>query len=200
MSESSSANPQQTPGLFEDRVDPSTTTTPNSPSRTQPPNIPAQVLQKACEALKRNILPHDDDSEIRDNLGHVWVAVKRALEHDQNRKGCLANNNQFLANVTRKGEQQFIHSLRSMAIRGIWAALFDDDVFLTEKPRIHQQKAPDIVAVKSRNRTRVQRQCLPCASTDYIKLSRQGATALFETNIYYKFIWHRKVSYGRRNF
>jgi hypothetical protein len=170
MSESSSANPQQqaqqTPGLrlFEDCVD--LTTTPNSPSQMQPPNIPAQVLQEACGFLERNILPNYDDSRIRRDLVYIWMGVNRALEHDQKRKECLADHNQFLANVTRKGEQQFIDSLRSMAISGTWAALFDDgtllsffdfelsghldclDVFLKEKPRIHQQKASDIVAVK----------------------------------------------------
>ena len=167
MSESSSANPQQTSGLFEDRVDPSTT--PNSPSQTQPPNIPAQVLQEACERFQRLILPHDDDSWIRYSLVHVWLTVNDALEHDQKRKECLADKNQFLANVTRKGEQKFIDSLRSMAISGTWAALFADgtvgtllsffdfelsdhldrlDVFLKEKQRIHQQKASDIGAVK----------------------------------------------------
>jgi hypothetical protein len=164
MSESSSTNPQQTPGLFEDRVDPSTT--PNSPSQTQPPNIPAQVLQEACGFLEHNILPHYDDSRIRGDLGYVWMAVNDALEHDQKLKECLADKNQFFANVTRKGEQKFIDSLRSMAISGTWAALFADgtllsffdfepsdhldrlDVFLKEKPRIHQQKASDIGAVK----------------------------------------------------
>ena len=164
MSESSSANPQQTPSLFEDRVDPSTT--PNSPSQTQPPNIPAQVLQEAYENLERIILPRDDDSRIRRNLVHVWIVVNGALEHDQKLKECLADKNQFFANVTRKGEQKFIDSLRSMAISGTWAALFADgtllscfdfepsdhldrlDVFLKEKQRIHQQKASDIAAVK----------------------------------------------------
>ena len=163
MSESSSANPQQTPGLYEDRVDPSTT--PNSPSQTLP-NIPAQVLQEAYEFLELIILPRYDDSRIRRDLVCVWTAVNRALEHDQKRKESLADNSQFLANVTRKGEQQFIDSLRSMAISGTWAALFEDgtllsffdfelsdyldclDVFLKEKSRIHQQKASDIGAVK----------------------------------------------------
>jgi hypothetical protein len=161
MSESSSANPQQTPDLFEDRVDPSTT--PNSPSQTQPPNIPVQILQEACESLKRDILPHYDDNRIRRNLKYVWITVILALEHDYKREEFLADRHQFLANVSRKGEQQFIHSLRSMAISGSWAALFDDgkllsffdfdlsdhldclDVFLKEKPRIHPS---DIVAAK----------------------------------------------------
>ena len=128
MSESSSTNPQQTSGLFEDRVDPSTT--PNSPSQTQPPNIPAQVLQEAYETLERNILPHYDDSRIRRNLVYVWTAVNCALEHDQKLKECLADKNQFFANVTRKGEQ-FIDSLRSMATSGTWAALFADGTLLS---------------------------------------------------------------------
>ena len=44
---------------------------------------------------------------------------------------------------------------------------------------------------------KIQRQCRKGASYDNLEFSRQEETALFKTSQHCKFIWDRKVPYGR---
>jgi hypothetical protein len=105
----------------DDRVDPPT------PPQTQPANIPAQVFQEAYERLVNNIRPEYDDSRIQRSLKYVWLAIQDVLEKDPKLKGHLADKNEFLVNVKRKGEQEFIKSPRDM----IWQRLTPGSVYLT---------------------------------------------------------------------
>jgi hypothetical protein len=144
---SSSAEPRQTP-----HVDLSTPQ--STPSQTRPANIPAQNFQVACEDLVRIIRPEDDDSRIQRSLGHIWFVVHDTLERDPELERQVSNKSEFFANVKRKGEKEFIDSLKVMAKSGAWAGLFEDgtlpsffgsqhsdhvlcsDVFLKETPRV----------------------------------------------------------------
>jgi len=91
--------------------------------------VPA--IRKASKSLGRNIFPEDDDDDIRGSLKLVWTAVHDALEQDPKLEGYLANQDEFLHNVKRKGEQDFIESLRDMALANSWERLFDDGTLLS---------------------------------------------------------------------
>jgi hypothetical protein len=112
----------------DDRVEPSTPRT-DTPSSTRLANIPKQAVEKAFKFLKRNISPEDDDDDI---LDYVWTGVKGALKQDPKLKEYLASEKEFRDNVTRKGEKNFIDSLRAMATNSdtqgskAWADLFED--------------------------------------------------------------------------
>ncbi len=62
------------------------------------------------------------------------MAIKEAQEHDPKRKDHLADMDEFLDNVKKKGEQNFIESLRAMASskkKDAWEDLFDDGTSLS---------------------------------------------------------------------
>ena len=126
---SSSAEPRQTlqasqRGDLQDYVDLSTSQ--STPPQTLPANIPAQAFQGACKRLTMNIRPEDDDSQIREFLDVVWIAVHKALKQHSELRERLADEAGFLLNVKHKGEQEFFDSLRAMAKSGSWTALFED--------------------------------------------------------------------------
>ncbi len=105
-----------------------------TPSETRLANIPQWAIDKATTSLKRNIFSDEDDDGIRGNLKHVWVAIKEAQEHDPKRKDHLADVDGFLEILKKKGEQEFIKSLRAMASskkKGAWEDLFEDGTSLS---------------------------------------------------------------------
>ena len=111
-------------------------------SSTRLANIPKRAVEKVAKSLRKNILPTDDDDEIRDSLKYVWVNVQDALENDPELKKCLAGKEEFYANVTKKGEKKFIDSLRTMAANSdtqgskAWEDLFEDGTSFALGPSI----------------------------------------------------------------
>ncbi len=104
------------------------------PSRTRLANIPQRAIDKAAKFLKKMILFDEDEDEIRGNLRHVRTAVQEALEHNPKLKDHLANKDEFLDNVEKKGEQKFVESLRAMASsknKDAWEDLFEDGTSLS---------------------------------------------------------------------
>ena len=99
-------------------------------SKTRLANIPKQVLEKACKYLKKHVSSDEDDDEILDALKYVYLDVHDALKLDPELD--LASEEDFRANVTRKGEKMFIGSLRAMATNSVkqgsiaWEDLFQD--------------------------------------------------------------------------
>ena len=108
-------------------------------------NIPKQDVEKASKYLRRIKFPkeEDDDDEILDDsLSLVWVLVKGALETDSELKEHLASEEEYFANVKRKGEKIFIDSLRAMAANSdtqgskAWEGLFNDGTSFSLSPSI----------------------------------------------------------------
>ena len=97
-----------------------------NPQQTRLANIPEEAIKDAFKFLGKFISPEDDDNEIRKSLTHVWFNVQNALEQDLNLKKHLANKEEFLANIRRKGEEQFIELLRDIAKDSSWGRLFDN--------------------------------------------------------------------------
>ena len=124
-----------------DRVDPSTSQT-GTPSKTRLANIPTQAIEEATDSLRRIIHPKDDDERIRNSLKHVWTNVHDALEQDPELGMHLASRDVFRTNVTRKGEKNFIDSLRVMATNSdsqgskAWESLFSDGTSFSLGPSI----------------------------------------------------------------
>ena len=111
---------------------------PTLPERgtTSHTNIPKRraIDGETYRRLKINLNAETDSDETikKEGLTYVWTAVKRALEQDLNFREHLTSEEQFRDNVMRKGEKQFIDSLRSMSLnsktQGVeaWDALFED--------------------------------------------------------------------------
>ena len=139
----SGSNPRQTRQRGrvqgDDRVDPSTPQR-SSPSPKQP-DIPKKAVEKASKYLRKFISPKDDDDEILDALTFVWIFVQKALEQDPKLKKHLASRDEFHDNVTRKGEKNFIDSLRAMAANSdtqgskAWVDLFEDGTSFSLGPK-----------------------------------------------------------------
>jgi hypothetical protein len=85
-----------------------------------------QAFKKECNRLQRSVFPEDDDDEIKGALKLVWAIVSTALEDKNDLEGHLATFEQFLDNVERKGEREFIDSLRDMARRRALHELFQN--------------------------------------------------------------------------
>ena len=127
MSSSTDSETRQR-GRVKDRLDPSTSHRGTS-SQSRLVNIPEPVV-------------HDDfgdwafpklgssDSKIRKFLYCVLADVNLVLEKDKDLRPQLANAEEFLANVTSKGEWDFINSLKSMAESGVWTSLFQNGTLL----------------------------------------------------------------------
>jgi hypothetical protein len=91
-----------------------------------------QAVEKASKDLRQIIYP-DDDDEIPNALKIVRMLVEGALEQDPKLKEHLASEEELCDNVTRKGEKNFIDSLRAMAVNcdstqgsKAWENLFKD--------------------------------------------------------------------------
>jgi hypothetical protein len=127
----SGSNPQRQRVQVDDHVDPSKPQK-DTPSNTRLANIPRQAVERMCKSLRRIITPTDDDDEILDFLFYVWFDVQKVLEQDPELKKNLASEEEFRDNVTRKGEKNFIDSLRAMAANSdtqgskAWDDLFED--------------------------------------------------------------------------
>jgi hypothetical protein len=72
----------------------------------------------------------------------VWQLVNGTLEKDPKMKECLASREEFCNNVARKGEKNFIDSLRAMAANNdtqgskAWDGLYDDGTSFPLGPSI----------------------------------------------------------------
>jgi hypothetical protein len=139
----SGSNPRQTRQSvkYHKRVDQSTPQT-GTPSSPRLANIPRQAVEKAHKSLRKIISPKDDDDEIRDSLGHVYISVKTALQQDPKLKELVASEEKYYDNVTRRGEKNFIDSLRAMAANSetqgskAWEGLFTDGTLFYFGPSI----------------------------------------------------------------
>jgi hypothetical protein len=125
----------------DDLVNPSTPQTDTS-SKLRVANIPKQAVEKESKSLRKIISPNDDDNEILQTLNAVWFLVHEALELDPGLKEDLASKDEFRANVTRKGEKNFIDSLRAMAANSdtqgskAWQDLFQNGTSFSLGPSI----------------------------------------------------------------
>jgi hypothetical protein len=119
--------PRQTPHRAQD-VDPSTSQRGTSAS-ARLANIPEQAIEKATGTLRRYISPEHDDEDI---IAVVWAIVRTAFLCDPKMKNRLASNEEFCENVKRKGQNNFLESLRAMAANSdtqglkAWEDLFED--------------------------------------------------------------------------
>jgi hypothetical protein len=127
---------QRLPG--DDRVNSSTPQT-GTPSKILLANIPKQAIDEAIDSIKKHISRNEEDERI---LKHVWFNVQDALEQVPGLKEPLASKDEFRANVTRKGEKNFIDSLRIMAANSdkqgseAWEDLFQDGTLFCLCPSI----------------------------------------------------------------
>jgi hypothetical protein len=100
---------------------------------TSPPQqptlyLPEEAIRMACQKLERIILPDDEDDDIRERLDSVWISVHRALSQRPDLKGAIADEEEFKANVNRRGEERFIALLRHMARKKSWRDLLDNGI------------------------------------------------------------------------
>jgi len=100
------------------------------PRQTRLAKIPVPAVKNASKSIGRIVFPEDDDDDIRLSLKHVWLAVYEALKQDSGLKEHLADQDEFFHNLKRKGEQEFIESLRDMAKAKSWEPLFNDGTFV----------------------------------------------------------------------
>ena len=127
MSSSSDSQTPQRVGA-DDLLDPSTS------QRVTPP-------QSRLAKISERVIDDDfgdwkfpkagsDNSKIKKFLGYVWMDVQHVIQNDPDLRGHLANYEEFYSNVKRKGEWEFINSLKVMAESRIWAPLIDDGTLL----------------------------------------------------------------------
>jgi hypothetical protein len=104
--------------------------TPPTPQPKRPRlDYESRAVKDACEFLARNINADADNATISRALFFVPVAVCMALREDTKLAEELANEDEFLQNVKREGEEKFIDLLRDMARRGSWHDLFGNGTF-----------------------------------------------------------------------
>ena len=126
----SSSSDSQTPQRVraDDLLDPSTSQR-VTPPQSRPAKISERVIDDDFGDWK---FPEDGcgDRKIEKFLGYVYSDVRRVLVNDTKLIRHLANYEEFYSNVKRKGEWEFINSLKVMAESRIWAPLFDDGTLL----------------------------------------------------------------------
>ena len=97
---------------------------------TTEPNL-EKSIQQACEILRRNFLPEDDDSMIQQSLVYAWFSVYNVISQagGSDLKERRRNLSEFEA-YTRpgsNGERELAKLLRSMANQELaWRNLFDN--------------------------------------------------------------------------
>ena len=126
----SSSSDSQTPQRVraDDLLDPST-----SQRVTPPQSRPAKISERVVDddfGDWKFPKAGSDSSKIERLLLHVWIDVKHVIQNDTDLRGHLANYEEFYSNVKRKGEWEFINSLKVMAESRLWAPLFDDGTLL----------------------------------------------------------------------
>jgi|SRR5712671_5202810 len=86
-------------------------------------HAPQQAINDACEDLQHFFSNRRNDDRFRANLDYMWLIVRSALLHDLTLVGKLADNKEFLANVKRNGEGEFIDLMKRTANDGSWEDL-----------------------------------------------------------------------------
>jgi hypothetical protein len=109
-----------------DNPSPSTPTRSTLPSMQPKTTIPDRALRVMCSILERSIEPDDDDDDIQYSLVTVWFNVNEALKEDPILKTRLADKGEFVENVEKYGEKQFIDLLKDMAKKKNWGDLLDN--------------------------------------------------------------------------
>jgi hypothetical protein len=98
-----------------------------SSERDAPPQsqLPERVIDPGFGDWK---FPEDDSSDltIRRFLQYVWLDIGEVLKNDPKLGEHLADKEEFIANVKRKGVRDFINSLKGWAESRVWAPLFED--------------------------------------------------------------------------
>jgi hypothetical protein len=122
MSSSTDSETRQR-GRVKDRLDPSTSQggTPSQPLA----NTPEPVID---DDFGDWTFPKvgSSDAKIQKFLFLVFVDVKLALKKDKDLKSQLAGDVEFFDNVNRRGEWNFINSLKSMTESRAWTSLLKD--------------------------------------------------------------------------
>jgi hypothetical protein len=95
---------------------------PNLPSMLARFNIADEYIKDMYEILEALIHTDYDDATIRRRLRNVHLIF--VYSHDIEVIECLADRNEFVANVEREGEKKVVELLRDTAKRGSWSNLF----------------------------------------------------------------------------
>jgi hypothetical protein len=104
--------------------------TPPTPQPKRPRlDYECQDVEDACRFLARNINADADSATILKALDHVWLTVRKVLRKDKKLAEELANEDEFLENVKREGEEMFIDLLRDMTRKKSWLDLFGNGTF-----------------------------------------------------------------------
>ena len=88
--------------------------------------ISDDILHEMYLTLGRHIQATDRDDYIKKRLQFVLLAVNEALSDDPKMKKYLASPDEFLQNVTQKGEKEFIDLLKDMAKKKSWRDLLEN--------------------------------------------------------------------------
>lgn len=96
----------------------------DAPSQSQ---LPERVIDPEFGGWT---FPKDDSSDltIRRFLQYVWMDIVDILKNDPKLREHLADKEEFIANVKRKGDRDFIKSLKGLAESRVWAPLFEDGI------------------------------------------------------------------------
>jgi hypothetical protein len=88
-------------------------------------DIPDQAIREASRFL-RNINLDDPDDQI---LSDVWFYVYGKLSQYPTISGSIANEDEFHANVKRKGEKEILELVKDSASRNSWLDLIHNGIF-----------------------------------------------------------------------
>jgi len=124
MSSSTDSETRQR-GRVKDRLDPSTSHRGTS-SQSRLANIPELDIDDDFGDDWTFPEVGSSDSKIRKFLYRVFGDVKQVLEKDKDLRPQLAGDVEFFGNVNRRGEWNFINSLKSMAESRAWTSLLKD--------------------------------------------------------------------------
>jgi hypothetical protein len=124
MSSSTDSETRQR-GRVKDRLDPSTSHRGTS-SQSRLANIPEPVIDDDFGDDWTFPEVGSSDTKIRKFLYLVFGDVKLVLENNKDLEPQLAGDVEFFRNVKRRGQLDFINSLKSMAESHAWTSLFKD--------------------------------------------------------------------------
>ncbi|KAN0109092.1 hypothetical protein V8E52_009614 [Russula decolorans] len=178
---------KRSPGWIHGRGNPSASPR-ATPTQTRPlaKKVPKWDIERAIRALK-------DDTEIPGERSEL--ALKKVPEL----KGRLADEGEFDANVKRKGEQELVELLKSMANDEVpWEQLFDHEVLFKPMPgprrvmpwRSKSNHDRDRMTATERARDfKIQGNANIVLRKTIPRFPQQGQNSLCKTHQHHKFIW-----------